>query len=290
MENLDYINEEIIQTHINNIQENGFTIIRNAFDDKLADDVVNDFNTWSNLNEFDSNMFNRVTNFHTLNKNTLDLATNKIVDRILVKLFGKQQCVYSSLFFREGTAQHFHVDTPHFFTNPINQYYGVWFALEDIDKNAGPLKYYIKSHKIETQYGYDIVNKLFPNKKTITNEENLECLLYYNKLLEDKANENNLIKVDENNYLYKINKGDIIIWHPNLLHGGSNILDNKLTRHSMVTHNVPIGTQVFNASHFFSNKPTQEYIQNKCGFVYKYHNNIPFVHHDVLPRVQKNYI
>ena len=143
MENLDYINEEIIQTHINNIQENGFTIIRNAFDDKLADDVVNDFNTWSNLNEFDSNMFNRVTNFHTLNKNTLDLATNKIVDRILVKLFGKQQCVYSSLFFREGTAQHFHVDTPHFFTNPINQYYGVWFALEDIDKNAGPLKYII---------------------------------------------------------------------------------------------------------------------------------------------------
>lgn len=286
----EQVDEQIIQTYINNIENNGFTIIPKAFDSELADLVVNDFNIWTRSNEFSSNKFNRVTNFHMLNKNTLDLVTNKIVDRILVKLFGKQQCVYSSLFFREGTAQQFHIDTPHFFTNPINQYYGVWFALENIDQNAGPLKYYIKSHKIETQYGYDVVNKLFPNKQTLTNEENLECLLYYNKLLEDKANENNLIKVDENNYLYKINKGDIIIWHPNLLHGGSNILDNKLTRYSMVTHNVPINTQVFNASHFFSEKPTQEYIQNNCKYLYKYHNNIPIIDHNGLPRVQKTYL
>ena len=30
--------------------------------------------------------------------------------------------------------------------------------------------------------------------------------------------------------------GEIIIWHGNLLHGGSKVLDNSLTRLSQVTH------------------------------------------------------
>ena len=58
----------------------------------------------------------------------------------------------------------------------------------------------------------------------------------------------------------------------------------------MVTHNVPINTQVFNASHFFSREPTKEYIENKFDYKYIKHNNINIVDHGTNCKVQKTYI
>jgi hypothetical protein len=284
---------ENIQTHIQNIQNDGFTIIKNGIDVNLVDKVVSDFDYWSSLEENKFKKFNkdRVTNFHMYSENTLNLVTNTYVNTILEKLFNKEQVVYSSLFFREGTSQHYHRDTPHFYTNQIDQYYGVWYSLEDININAGPLKYYIGSHKLETPMGYDIFNKIFKNNPDyVLTGNDYRCIIEYNKIIEDLCKENNLIYVDETNYINKINKGDIIIWHPKLLHGGSDIIDPTLTRYSMVTHNVPINTQVFNATHFFRKEPSNEYLLNKCKFNYISHNNIKIVDHNCKPNVQKGYI
>lgn len=279
-----------LEEHLKNIDNDGFTIIKKAVDLNVIENVVNDFDNWCKDSDFQPNSFNRVTNFHIYSKNTLDLVTNKYVNLIMEKSFGTKQCVYSSLFFREGTSQHFHVDTPHFYTNPINKYFGVWYALEDIHQNAGPLKYYIKSHKLETLYGYETYNKLYKNKDSISNDENLNCLIDYNKSIENLCQKNNLEKIDETNYKYKIEKGDIIIWHPNLLHGGSDIIDSSLTRYSMVTHNIPVGIPVFNAGEFFRKEPSREYINNTCKFEYIIHNDIHIVNHFAEPRVQRTYL
>jgi ectoine hydroxylase-related dioxygenase (phytanoyl-CoA dioxygenase family) len=284
-----------LEKHISNINNNGLTIIKNGIDNDLVDRVVNDFDYWSSLpkNEFVKFKSDRVTNFHIYSKNTLDLVTNKYVNELLKKLFNREQAIYSSLFFREGTSQHYHRDTPHFYTNPIDQYYGIWYALQDININAGPLKYYIGSHKLEVPNGYDTFNKVYNN---VINKDNIKiasdyrCIIEYNKVTEDLCKKNNLMYIDETNYIDKINKGDIIIWHPKLLHGGSNILDPTCTRYSMVTHNVPINTAVFNAEHFFAEKPTKLYLENKLKHKYILHNNINIFDHNVEPRVQKSYV
>ena len=283
-----------ILNHVNNINNNGYTIIKNGIDLDLIDKLVKDFDYWSSLeiNNFTKFSFNRVVNFHLYNKNTLDLVTNTIVNDILKLFFNKEQAVYTSLFFREGTSQHYHRDTPHFYTNPIDQYVGVWYALEDINVNAGPLKYYIGSHKLHCPDGYETYNKLY-NQEGMNNtyeEKNLKCLIEYNTQLENLCKINKLTCVDETNYINKINKGDIIIWHPKLVHGGSCIIDTSLTRYSMVTHNIPINTQVFNASHFFCNKPTNSYLDNYCKFDYIQHNNINIVNHYSSPKVQHSYL
>jgi ectoine hydroxylase-related dioxygenase (phytanoyl-CoA dioxygenase family) len=279
--------EELQAKALENIQNNGFTILRNAVSLELVDKVVSDFNYWSSIesNNFKPHNFDRVTNFHMYSQNTLDLVTNNRVNLILNALFNEPQCVYSSLFFRESTQQDYHRDTPHFYTNPIDKYYGVWYSLEDININAGPLKYIIGSHKITAPDGYYVFN-------TNENKDNLNCLLKYNKNIEDTCKSLGLIEIDETNYANnnKINKGDVIIWHPGLLHGGSNILDTTLTRYSMVTHNVPTNQAVFNASHFFRSEPSSEYITNKCNFEYICHNGINIVNHKCLPKVQKTYI
>lgn len=98
--------------------------------------------------------------------------------------------------------------------------------------------------------------------------------------------------IDEKNYnsTNTISKGDIVIWHPKLLHGGSDIINRNLTRYSMITHNIPINTQVFNASHFFTKEPTTQYLENVCNYNYLSYNNIKIVDHGVGPKVQKSYL
>ena len=285
---------ESIENHVLNIANNGFSIIKNGTDIDLVDKVVGDFDYWSSLNNNGFVKFNkdRVVNFHIYSENTKNLVTNNYVNDILKTLFNKEQVVYTSLFFREGTSQHYHRDTPHFYTNPVNQYYGVWYALEDVNVNAGPLKYCIGSHKLEDPCGHDVFNKVYENEiNPALKNSDFRCILEYNKLIENLCKENNLLFVDQNNYINKINKGDIVIWHPKLLHGGSDIIDPTLTRYSMVTHNVPINTQVFNAFHFFSSTPTKQYLDNELAFKYIKHNDINIVnHYTTEPFVQKGYV
>lgn len=283
-----------IEQHISNINNDGFTIIKNGINLDLVDKVVRDFDYWSSLKENEFLKFNkdRVTNFHVYSENTKNLVTNNYVNKILKTLFNKDQVIYSSLFFREGTSQHYHRDTPHFYTNPIDQYYGVWYALEDININAGPLKYYIGSHKLKVPDGHDTFNKIYKNvinKDELDISSDYRCIIEYNKVIEDLCKENNLLIVDQNNYVNKINKGDIIIWHPKLLHGGSDIIDTTLTRYSMVTHNIPINTQVFNALHFFAPRPKKIYLENIFNYTYLKHNGVNIVDHNCGPRVQKGY-
>ncbi len=275
--------------HVQNIEKNGYTIIRNAFSKSLADEVVKDFNIWINDDKtFVKNNYNRVTNFHTYNNNTLELVTNSHVNDVIRSFFNSEQVVYSSLTFREGTQQHLHRDTPHFYTNPINLYVGVWYALEDVNRNAGPLRYYKQSHLIDDPDNYKIYNDNYKNDVSY-NELNLTCLHIYNKIIEDECKQRKLELVDENNY-EQINKGDVIIWHPKLLHGGSSVIDNHLTRYSMVTHNVPVDYAVFNSSSFFTHNPTKDYVENNRSHDYLCFNNVKYFDHKTPPRVQQSYI
>jgi phytanoyl-CoA hydroxylase len=283
------MNEFNINYHISNLHNNGYTIIRNGFSSALADKIIIDFDKWlENSDNFLLNQKKRITNFHVLSDNTLELATNNYVNSVISTFFDSEQVIYSSLFFREGTEQHLHRDTPHFYTNPINKYCGVWFALEDINQNAGPLRYYKKSHLIDDLDNHKIYRETFDETKSYS-ENNLNSLLKYNKIIEEKCEKNNLELIDENNY-EKIFKGDIIIWHPKLLHGGSKVIDHTLTRYSMVTHNIPVDTQVFNSSHFFTEEPTNNYTKNINTFKYLIYNNIKYVNHCCSPKVQTTYI
>lgn len=47
------------------------------------------------------------------------------------------------------------------------------------------------------------------------------------------------------------NVGDLIIWHPELPHGGSKILNRGNTRHSLVCHYMPDGAYVQKIDYFF---------------------------------------
>jgi len=152
---------------------------------------------------------------------------------VITAVFGSSVTVIGSLFFEKGSEQSIHRDTPAFFTNPFNHYFGVWNALEDIRMDAGPLIYYEGGHKVAQD------KDLYLDKSV--NEKN-----YFAKV-EDACREAGL-PIKE----LIINKGDTIIWHPQLPHGGGKINKTGLTRKSLVFHALPTMADIYGPSEFFN--------------------------------------
>ena len=150
--------------------------------------------------------------------------------QLLQFLLGKKIIPFQSLNFTVGSEQKPHSDAIHMTTAPQGFMIAAWYALEDCTALNGPLVYYPGSHRlpfISTQ-DYDSGDSTF----LIGNHSN--------ERYEDK-----IAAVIEAHQLkpqyFLAKKGDVLIWHSNLIHGGSPIKglpENgvPVTRKSMVCH------------------------------------------------------
>src|ERR1700737_2924370 len=67
---------------------------------------------------------------------------------LLRTLSRREPVPMQTLNFGRGTEQNAHSDAMHFSSVPVGFMCGVWFALEDIDEDNGPLLYYPGSHRL----------------------------------------------------------------------------------------------------------------------------------------------
>jgi hypothetical protein len=152
--------------------------------------------------------------------------------QILRELYGREPLPFQSLNFPVGTEQKVHSDAIHFNTIPAGWMCGVWYALEDIDENCGPLIYYPGSHKLPEYTLEDIPVQVVPG--TYQNYH------YYETFVE------NLIKMHNLQPRYAtMRQGQAFIWSSNLLHGGSKRHDVNRSRHSQVNHYFFEGCQYY---------------------------------------------
>ena len=102
---------------------------------------------------------------------------------------------------------------------------GIWTALEDISENAGPLVYYPRSHR----FPYFSSKDLNLTLEQIDSNSHPQAFFHdvWRKLL---------IKSGYKREQFIAKKGDVLIWHSNLLHGGDSIVDLDLSRRSQVSH------------------------------------------------------
>ncbi|MEM1321041.1 MAG: phytanoyl-CoA dioxygenase family protein [Bacteroidota bacterium] len=138
---------------------------------------------------------------------------------------GRKIVPFQTINFTQGSEQRAHSDSIHMTTEPEGYLIASWTALEDIDENSGPLFYYPGSHQMPyvTCQDYQSGNTQW----TIGDESY--------KRYEDKIEAILAEKTFEKQY-FLAKKGDVLIWHANLLHGGSPIKDERTTRKSMVAH------------------------------------------------------
>jgi ectoine hydroxylase-related dioxygenase (phytanoyl-CoA dioxygenase family) len=143
---------------------------------------------------------------------------------------------------------------------------GVWVALEDIDEENGPIIYCPGSHKLPEVTMQDV-------GKGITHEN----YIFYEEYIEKKMVSENSLSTET----ACLKKGQAIIWHGNLLHGGSHHKDKQRTRHSMVTHYYFEGCQYYtpmlstpDAVHYRTPDWIEMVVADKfiSGLEYKFYN------------------
>lgn len=245
---------EDIRLYVEQIIEDGFTVIPRSVSQQLCDDAIAGFKRLENVNreaffEFvdKDGHYPRIINLHAAIPEVFALFTkNPLAYRVQETLFDARPCLYSSLFYERGSAQDIHRDTPVFSTKPEHFYFGVWVALEDSDPGNGALQVCRGGHKLPELDREQIALKRFNTLDAIPPTSNDLWVDYQNQVQKQCAEAG--IKPES---IY-VKAGDTIIWHPQLPHGGGPIADLTRTRFSLVMHTTPVGVPVYHQDKFFN--------------------------------------
>jgi hypothetical protein len=150
-----------------------------------------------------------------------DIAATPALMHILRDLLGARPLVCNSLLFEWGSQQDAHFDT--FFMPPRtpNMMAAAWIAIDPVTPENGPLYYYPKSHLIEPyRFSHGGISAVMSELQTGA-AAHIETIIRDHGL---------------NKEIFLPNQGDVLIWHAQLLHGGSPIANPRATRCSLVTH------------------------------------------------------
>lgn len=153
-------------------------------------------------------------------------AADRLV-RLISLFLGRPAVPFQTLMFPKGREQKAHSDSIHMTTYPLGYLAASWIACEDIHPDSGALMYYPGSHRLPyvfsrevglspeefRQHGYAAVEAKY--------EPHIDTLLANSRF---------------ERHVFTPRKGTVLIWHANLLHGGSPRTDLRPSRKSLVGH------------------------------------------------------
>jgi ectoine hydroxylase len=206
--------------------ERGFLIWKNFYTTEQAENLQTDVASLLSERSVDFNYTGRkIMQSHERSAKAKAFFHNKDLLRLLEFLLGRKPIPFQTINFIEGSGQKAHADVMHMNTFPKGFLIAAWLALEDVHEGAGPLFYYPGSHR----WPY-IGNKEAGLKKDallIDAEANAK----YEAVVEAEINRRKAVRE-----VFLPQKGDLLIWHANLLHGGMPVAQTGSTRKSMVAH------------------------------------------------------
>jgi hypothetical protein len=127
----------------------------------------------------------------------------------------------------KGSQQGVHSDSIHMTTYPLGYLSAAWIAFEDIHPDSGPLVYYPRSHRLPYVFSRDVGLEEFDLKREGYGPYHAKYEPYIRDLIATHALEPSY---------FHAQKGDVLIWHANLLHGGSARRNMLLSRKAIVCH------------------------------------------------------
>ncbi len=281
-----------VREYLRELNEEGFVVIRGGFPEGVVEEVLASVKSVLSRNAsiFGKHIdgdghYPRIINLHTLHAALLRLFTeNAAALAVQDAFFDARTSLYTSLYYERGSAQSIHRDTPYFCTRPEYRYLGVWVALEDANELNGCLEAVRKGHLVPeldreaiALEHYKTLDEIPPGAPA---GEDVLWDIYQTRVMQ-ACSERGLRPE-----LVKAQAGDVVIWHPQLPHGGSQIQDLRRTRHSFVMHVTPEGTPVYQQDVFFNpRKPMPEkakWSYRKCaGRKYADFHNIDIGHREV---------
>ncbi len=171
---------------------------------------------------------NRIVNLHTSIRELKAIYYSPSIYDVVSDLFGCRALPCQSLTFINGSTQDAHQDTVHLTPFPRGFMCGIWVALEDVVPGSGELFYYPGSHRLPavlcSSHGVPKVDS------DVGDYSHFGAVFTpaISRLLAGQA------ELQPQTFLPKA--GDVLIWHENLIHGGSPRTLMDKTRMSMVIH------------------------------------------------------
>jgi Phytanoyl-CoA dioxygenase (PhyH) len=167
----------------------------------------------------------RIRNLHRDYGGVKALWRHPAVMRILELVFEVPARPCQTLTYVFGSQQEPHQDTVHLTPFPAGYMCGVWVALEDVKPDSGELEVFPGTHRLPRLY----MNGSGCDKVTDDDwgDFGRKIVARYQRMLE----EGGFSKVT-----YRPKRGTVLVWHENLLHGGSVRRDTSLSRRSIVSH------------------------------------------------------
>ena len=213
------------QKSLQSFEDNGFSILKNYLSADQVDKINAELLRLKEENKLKYAYGNKIMFAIHASPLLWDIGNDQNLKEILTVLLQGNPVLFQSINFMMGSEQATHSDSIHMTTYPLGGLLGVWIALEDVAEDNGPLHYYPGSHKLPYYLNADYDNEgssFFIGNKSYR---------AYEQMIESKIKGLHLNKVK-----FKANKGDLLIWHANLFHGGDPHINKNKTRKSMVFH------------------------------------------------------
>jgi phytanoyl-CoA hydroxylase len=149
-----------------------------------------------------------------------ELALDPSLCAILGELLREPAVLCNSLNFEKGSSQPRHIDSLYMTPRTPHSLVAAWIAFEDVHPDSGPLAYFPGSHRIPL-YTFNDGTHHAARDEIVDWFDYIDVQLRLRGLRERK---------------FLARKGDVFVWHADLVHGGSPILDERRTRGSLVCH------------------------------------------------------
>lgn len=214
-----------IQQGITNWSKNGYMILKNFLTVETCDAINNTIDELQQSGKLHFTNGNKLMFANKKSKFVSDVANDAGLKKILGFILDKEVVAFQTINFIQGSEQRAHSDSIHMTTYPLGYLIAVWIALEDVSADNGPLFYFPGSHQLPYLLNNDFnegSTALTLGKKDYSD---------YEDVLDELVQKNNYERKE-----FHADKGDILIWHANLVHGGAPIAKPGSTRKSMVVH------------------------------------------------------
>jgi len=221
--------------HCRRFAEDGYFVIEGAVSERDCDVAWQAFDSWGRTHPeliggpVPSQVvphYGRFLNIHKHVPEMHALLHHPVITSAIDTVLGFTCIPFQTIPSYFGSEQLAHSDAIHMATFPLGFLAAAWIALEDITPDSGPLVYYPGSHKLpyvlshdvgidvrEARTGLDVYHQRYaPAIAALVREHQLPAKYFTAR------------------------KGDALIWHHNLLHGGSPVNNVNSTRKSLVCH------------------------------------------------------
>jgi phytanoyl-CoA hydroxylase len=201
----------------------------------------------------------RINDYHNTSIGAKRVMTHRHIVTFLQAALAPELTAFQSLIFKYSSQQPTHQDFPWVTSNIPSHLAAAWIPCEDVHADSGPLFYYPGSHKIpKFNFGRTGILK---TDSSLFNPDQFST--YLDKTCQEHGIEKKVLL---------IKKGDILIWHGGLAHGGSNINNPSMTRKSYVCHYSTLEAQPKHRHEPKENSHSETSYYNGVA-IYKNHND-----------------